>query len=646
MKPFFLSIILLFSAIHYSSAQIVDGYTDKLSYRAGETVVFYTKSVLRNGTQNFILRAIDNTISSQNIGFTLTTQPGMNTYQPWYYGYDYTATATWTVPSGFKSGLYFLNSSVPVPIIIKGEDKSTADIIIVIPTNTDEAYNYSQGVNMYQIDPSTHHEYPVMSFHRPGRGQPQLYEGFLKWFATTNYNNMNVSYISDMDMDDYSEIAHAKLLILIGHSEYWTRQAKQNFDQFVDAGKDAMVLGGNNMWWQVRYNDDKTRLICYRDGNIDTDECDPLLKTIQWEDPSLKHSALSSIGADWLRGGYGTHEGCYNGFNGHKMILLNSPLLNGVTLPSDNTVHFTTGEFDGTLISSLDANGNPILDVSALGFYRAELIGYDQTSHIHDNESGGLLDRLGITNMRSGMKYTPFMIFQKTCTSGKIINVSSNYWCSEYGIGGSNSYDACQSWYITTDYVNMRKLTSNMIDLLLAHDETNHPVFVNSAPTTFSMKATATTVSYSACMNGSIHVTPCGVTITDGYKVDNNNNRFEAKIENCISCTRSYARMAAATSYPSATATTSEGKANSLINDSQDVMLMSPNPTSGIFSLQLQEIATSEISIYNPLGQLIFQSSIINNQSSIDLSAQPKGMYFVKVNAADGQMFVQKVILQ
>ncbi len=54
-----------------------------------------------------------------------------------------------------------------------------------------------------------------------------------------------------MDLEDYSEIAGAKVVVIIGHSEYWTRRARENFDRYVLEGGNALVLSGNTMWWQV-----------------------------------------------------------------------------------------------------------------------------------------------------------------------------------------------------------------------------------------------------------------------------------------------------------------------------------------------------------------------------------------------------------
>jgi hypothetical protein len=50
-----------------------------------------------------------------------------------------------------------------------------------------------------------------------------------------------------------------------------------------------------------------------------------------------------------------------------------------------------------------------------------------------------------------------------------------------------------------------------------------------------------------------------------------------------------------------------------------------PNPSAGIFSLS----ASANIEVYNLIGDVILTE---NNAISIDLTAAPKGMYFVKLN--------------
>ena len=60
-----------------------------------------------------------------------------------------------------------------------------------------------------------------------------------------------------------------------------------------------------------------------------------------------------------------------------------------------------------------------------------------------------------------------------------------------------------------------------------------------------------------------------------------------------------------------------------------------PNPTSGIFTIQSSE-KNYTIEIINLLGEKIYSSTINSNKSEIDLSKQPQGIYFIKMNSVKG----------
>ncbi|MCD4793583.1 MAG: T9SS type A sorting domain-containing protein [Bacteroidales bacterium] len=74
-----------------------------------------------------------------------------------------------------------------------------------------------------------------------------------------------------------------------------------------------------------------------------------------------------------------------------------------------------------------------------------------------------------------------------------------------------------------------------------------------------------------------------------------------------------------------------------------------PNPTTGIFTIQGEDLPAGQTSIQsieitNINGQVIKRLSTNNNQLKIDLSNQPKGIYFVKIQT-DGISYTEKIIL-
>jgi len=73
---------------------------------------------------------------------------------------------------------------------------------------------------------------------------------------------------------------------------------------------------------------------------------------------------------------------------------------------------------------------------------------------------------------------------------------------------------------------------------------------------------------------------------------------------------------------------------------------ISPNPTTGIFTLSSSE-KISRLVITDILGNVAHSSThLLNNSTTIDLSGNPKGIYFVKVMDEKGNFGVKKIVLQ
>lgn len=643
MKKFILINILLFSLTSFAWSQTstvpdITGYTDKSSYRVGDTIKFYLSSFVLSFIGDpydapvTAMGAPSTTVATVHID-TLRVQGPSNAY-PWRDGYGYKLTAKWVVPS-LQSGVYFIGREdhIGVPFIIKG-DKSTSNITIVCPTNTINAYTTSGGKSLYapQNDSAS-----TVSFLRPQDFAAGNMSGLISWLTTSSYT---LNIIADSDLEDTSEIAHAEPLIIIGHSEYWTRKQRLNFDNFVDNGKDAIILSGNTSWWQVQYIDsaynvDRTKLTCYK-GVIDTvanptfahsndASCDPLLKTVHWNEPTLKYSILGSLGSDYGDGNrnhvqYGNYgDTCRGGFSGQKIVLPTSPILSGTDLNHGDYLNFLTGEYDATLISGRDSNGDPVLDAAALGFYHAELIAYDS-----NNTSGQA-------------KYYPLIAFQKTCTSGKIINVSANHWCKDTGIGGTTFYNHCTSSYLTPDATKMEIITQNMINLLVAGSN----IFVNPPVQAITMLPSAQTVGSTACIqDGSISITPCGTYITHGSRVDYKNSDI-AQNQDCTTCNH-------ATKMMSVNNTNEEEQ----IKPKTELGLnIYPNPNSGVFKVLVtkdgKNVKIKELKVYDIVGKVVWQTNNSSNSVfDIDISNYSKGIYYVRsINEFD-EMEVKKLLNQ
>jgi len=447
--PFIILFFIFFINAVKSNATniIVDGYMDKISYDPGNVANVFIKATSIFTKQKLYLYTVNNVIVD-SVTVKLAPQKISKVYSiaPWKYGYGYVVSFTYTIPHDLKSGMY--NWGGKIFFIVKSAAKN-ADITIIYPSNTEAAYNEAGGKSLYPFNSTDLTKSCQVSFLRPLSfytiNQVKiLSDGIMKWLNTLN--GYSVQYVCDQDMDDFSEIKNSKIIVVIGHSEYWTREARLNFDRFVNGGKDAIILSGNTMWWQVRYEGANSHLVCIKNGPLDHIEA-PLLKTVNWPDVSLNYPVLNSIGVDFIHGALTKLSP--HGWYGYKIMLPHSPLLAGTGLNFNDTLSCKSSEYDGTLFSGFNKQGDPILDTTALGFSKIELIGYDWGIRPKD------------TTQKKG--YGTFIAFKKNISSGNVINTGMNNWCALYQAPGwSGGFGGADSGKI-------KQITLNMFDLLLAH---------------------------------------------------------------------------------------------------------------------------------------------------------------------------------
>jgi len=422
-----------------STAKIIDGYTDQQSYRPGDPVTLFLNAA---APQRAVMYLYDYTGRRvYEFSADLFPQKAVGP-KPWETGFGYRASVSFTLPR-LPSGVYLVEGLIPLivkplmPLMGRRGPARHAEVVIVYPTNTVAAYTSSGGKSMYSAPTPA----PIVSFHRPaGPATLNFFSAFLEWFASIQFP-YSVGYLADIDLEDYNEISGSKVLVVIGHSEYWTRRARENFDQFVLDGGNALLLSGNNMWWQARYSDDHSQLICYKRAHDPV--ADPLLRTINWPTPSLNYPTLLSIGADFPHGGFGiAYPDKGSGF---RVLSPTSPVFRGLFIRSGDLLSMPTVEYDGApLLNNPVTVGAPRLNLSALGAFRAEIIGYQ---HCARNDTA-----VGVGSAAENVG--TWLVYQRTGTSGVVMNGASTNWCSRTGAFGSDGF-------------RIRAIILNMLEILV-----------------------------------------------------------------------------------------------------------------------------------------------------------------------------------
>ncbi|HEX3654451.1 MAG TPA: LamG domain-containing protein [Pirellulales bacterium] len=220
-------------------------------------------------------------------------------------------TLTFTLPKQAQSGLYALRGQFTQAgtdamthatfVVRRAPETAPAPIALLFSTNTWKAYSTAPlgpawpGVHGYintnGYKPQRDDPLAAYCFYRAHRaGQPTYQLGWrMPWpasspFALYSPPEMGYSHLSradrftqrwleqggyrydalsDQDLHaDPQALDGAKVLFIVGHSEYWTREAMQRVREFLDRGGNVVCLSGNTMYWRVTQNDDGAIIEC------------------------------------------------------------------------------------------------------------------------------------------------------------------------------------------------------------------------------------------------------------------------------------------------------------------------------------------------------------------------------------------------
>ena len=193
-------------------------------------------------------------------------------------------------------------------------------VLVVLPTNTWQAYNFEGGDSWY-LNPSV----TTVDLSRPyvDGGVPPHYRGydrgFIRWIALTH---KHPDFVSDDDLERVAGSRLARLYGLIvfsGHEEYVTPHAYEVIERYRDLGGNLAFLSANNFFYRVlRRGETITRSGRWRDLGR------PEVKLIGsdyvgWNRdtyPNRPYDVVGTRKAPWLFRGTGLRNGARFGVYG------------------------------------------------------------------------------------------------------------------------------------------------------------------------------------------------------------------------------------------------------------------------------------------------------------------------------------------
>lgn len=182
-------------------------------------------------------------------------------------------------------------------------------ILVVAPVNTWAAYNPWGGKSSYAYN-SVGSPATKISFDRP-LAQADSQSPFEWEYPLVRYlerDGDDVSYATDGDVSaNPVMLVKYHLVIVAGHSEYWSRQERNAFQAARDAGTNLMFLGANTSYQQIRYDDGGRTFDIYRTRGADPDP-DAADATVTFRELVPARPECSLVGVEYQGGLLGTNE--------------------------------------------------------------------------------------------------------------------------------------------------------------------------------------------------------------------------------------------------------------------------------------------------------------------------------------------------
>ena len=341
-------------------------YSDATSYAPGDTATFFVSSPHPTVDCDIVRLGASETVVHQARGIAATRQDIPEDADcagcRWVDTFAVEISADW--PSGYYAvrlragdltGEHFI-------VVRSANPGRYARHVLVLATNTYQAYNHWGGRNLYGNDAAfadapdqlTNRPEParVVSWDRPfaalllappvptrpaasqpraadappnlpdatpalinaGGGVWDLAAGFVnKWehrfvaWAEARGLALDVLAQSDLDREPASLDPYAAYLS-VGHDEYWSWEERDAVEAFVEAGGNAAFFSGNTSFWQVRFEQNGRAMVGYKaaapsdDPVVGTDREHRL--TSIWSDPLVGRPENHMTGVSFARAGY------------------------------------------------------------------------------------------------------------------------------------------------------------------------------------------------------------------------------------------------------------------------------------------------------------------------------------------------------
>jgi hypothetical protein len=270
---------------------MIQGYPGRVSVAPGERLVLHVSTDARHFRVHFY-RWGDGLIPMRESPwlageYAQSQDPALD----WQW-----AAYEFTIPPDWPSAVYLCHLEEPAGVpfneavnraaalfVVRGEGR--APLLYKVPLATYHAYNCTGGGCFY-VNPSRSQTPPgsKVSLHRPGGGIGGDTHGaidhynersprqtfahwdapFIRWLLRNGYA---AEFCTDFDIhEDPLLCVRYRLLLSVGHDEYWTETTRERVEDFIAGGGNLAFFGANVCWWRIHLVDGGSAMVCHQGG--------------------------------------------------------------------------------------------------------------------------------------------------------------------------------------------------------------------------------------------------------------------------------------------------------------------------------------------------------------------------------------------
>src|SRR5436853_3152738 len=202
-----------------------------------------------------------------------------------------------------------------IPFVVRDDSATVkSKILVVLPTADYAAYNSWGGKNLYYdrvggdtVQASGTGRAVKVSFDRPmfdgNEDRDRIFGPEMETIYWLEKEGYDVSYSDDVAVhQNPASLKEHSIVIVPGHSEYWSEEELKGFKAARDAGVDIASFSANTSYWKVRYENGSRTLVCYKTVQGDGSGGSGAISDNDWGPDGVKGTADDALGLDGIAG--------------------------------------------------------------------------------------------------------------------------------------------------------------------------------------------------------------------------------------------------------------------------------------------------------------------------------------------------------